>query len=217
MKRGPRGCRRSRLKPVDSAWHFTGLWSVAANAKATKNNCCGVGDVSGGLRCRGHCRDRPFGSPECLGQTPRGSQPRGVSFPLAAGGSQAAPILGLRSGLSVSLDRPLRRRHQQRLRQTCRARPFCAGERQCEHCWHGGAGRRASHLAVARYRVWAIEIGPIARRSHANRRAISRHPSRQQRTRWPGPRMPGAPWGAANSGNGKRKLRARVGANQPSL
>ena len=67
MKRGPRGCRRGRLKPVDSAWHFTGLWSVAANAKATKDNCCGVGDVSGGLRCRGHCRDRPFGSPERLG------------------------------------------------------------------------------------------------------------------------------------------------------
>ena len=99
MKRGPRGCRRSRLKPVDSAWHFTGLWSVAANAKATKNNCCGVGDVSGGLRCRGHCRDRPFGSPECLGQTPRGSQPRGVSFPLArrrlASGA-ANPWLALR-------------------------------------------------------------------------------------------------------------------------
>jgi len=114
---------------------------------------CGAGVIVG---------NRPFGSPECLGQTPRGSQPRGVSFPLAAGGSQAAqPILGLRSGLSVSLDPPLASATPATIAATCRARPFCAGERRCEHCWHGGAGRRARHLAVARYRGWAIEIGPI--------------------------------------------------------
>ena len=47
MRGGPRDCRRDRLKPVDSAWLISlDFWSVAANAKATKGNCCGVGDVS---------------------------------------------------------------------------------------------------------------------------------------------------------------------------